>query len=551
MPAPRSRREDRIAARRVRLTLLLAVALAAALLPGRAAAATFAPTTTADGNNGACTPALCTLRDAIIAANAGPGNDVSVPAGHYTLSLGQLLIEQSMTVAGAGARTTTVDAQGTSRVFSLDPVITVTIRDLTITGGAAGLVPPFSGEGGGILADGSLHLLRSAVVGNRATFTGGGVSAPFKGTSPMTTITDSLIANNRVTGGAGAGSGGGLNLFGDAMIANSTVTGNSIDNAGDNQGGGVTSARQFMSTSVGRLTLLNTTIAGNSISGAAAASFGAGLSGDNFIGPPFAPPTFTELISQNTIIANNTVGNATRDCGLVTANSSIFNLSSDATCGFTDTSSKQNTNPQLLPLADNGGPTNTLAIADASPAKNAGTNSGCPGADQRGVSRPQQVICDIGAYERKAADLTVELRASRTRVKGGGKKTAVAAKRRKAKKLAFIATVSNRGEQAAPGTRLSLKLPAKAKKLRLTGPCEGGQKTKKKKKKKGKRRGRKVLVCVLGNVGPGESKQVQVSLRATKRKGRLKAAATISNTADPTTATAQAFVRIKKKKRRR
>ena len=79
--------------------------------------------------------------------------------------------------------------------------------------------------------------------------------------------------------------------------------------------------------------------------------------------------------------------------------SSSHNLSGDGTCGFSDSGSLQNANPQLGSLADNGGPTNTLKLADASPAKNAGDNNGCPASDQRGIARPQAGICDIGAVE--------------------------------------------------------------------------------------------------------------------------------------------------------
>jgi hypothetical protein len=53
-------------------------------------------------------------------------------------------------------------------------------------------------------------------------------------------------------------------------------------------------------------------------------------------------------------------------------------------------------NPQLGLLADNGGPTQTLAPQSGSPAIDAGT-TGCPATDQRGAPRVGQ--CDIGAVE--------------------------------------------------------------------------------------------------------------------------------------------------------
>ncbi|MEX2211078.1 MAG: ABC transporter substrate-binding protein, partial [Gaiellaceae bacterium] len=61
--------------------------------------------------------------------------------------------------------------------------------------------------------------------------------------------------------------------------------------------------------------------------------------------------------------------------------------------------------PQLGPLQDNGGPTQTRLPALASPAIDAGSNADCPGTDQRGESRPQNGTCDIGAVERSPFEL--------------------------------------------------------------------------------------------------------------------------------------------------
>src|SRR5207253_7588365 len=67
--------------------LAVGVVLCAAI--DQATAATFVVTTTADTNDGACTVVLCSLRDAVIAANASPGADIiTLPAGTYTLTIG-------------------------------------------------------------------------------------------------------------------------------------------------------------------------------------------------------------------------------------------------------------------------------------------------------------------------------------------------------------------------------------------------------------------------------------------------------------------------------
>ncbi len=59
--------------------------------------------------------------------------------------------------------------------------------------------------------------------------------------------------------------------------------------------------------------------------------------------------------------------------------------------------------PQLGPLADNGGPNRTMALPAGSPAEDAANPATCPATDQRGISRPQGSGCDIGAYERVIA----------------------------------------------------------------------------------------------------------------------------------------------------
>lgn len=75
------------------------------------------------------------------------------------------------------------------------------------------------------------------------------------------------------------------------------------------------------------------------------------------------------------------------------------NLGSDASAGFSAPDSKNNVNPLLGPLDDNGGPTLTFALQPNSPAFNAAVSIACLRADQRGVRRPMAGGCDIGAFE--------------------------------------------------------------------------------------------------------------------------------------------------------
>jgi hypothetical protein len=96
----------------------------------------------------------------------------------------------------------------------------------------------------------------------------------------------------------------------------------------------------------------------------------------------------------NTLLSSNTASNcrgAVTDAG--------HNLSSDASCAFTNVGSLNNTDPKLGPVCDNGGPTLTLALLPGSPAIDAGSAVGAPATDQRGVPRPQGAGVDIGAFE--------------------------------------------------------------------------------------------------------------------------------------------------------
>ena len=55
--------------------------------------------------------------------------------------------------------------------------------------------------------------------------------------------------------------------------------------------------------------------------------------------------------------------------------------------------------PKLGPLADNGGPTLTMALLPGSPAIDAGNTSFAPATDQRGFPRPAGLAADLGAFE--------------------------------------------------------------------------------------------------------------------------------------------------------
>jgi hypothetical protein len=126
-----------------------------------------------------------------------------------------------------------------------------------------------------------------------------------------------------------------------------------------------------------------------------------GLSGGGYYGDPVD----SSFILKGSIVADNAGGNCwTESLG--------HNLSGDVICECTQPTDITNTDPMLLPLADNGGPTLTHALAPGSPAIDSGDNE-CEPADQRGVVRPQDgdndgvATCDLGAFEFEPATVLV------------------------------------------------------------------------------------------------------------------------------------------------
>lgn len=508
---------------------LVALAL---LAPTAAQAATFTVNTTADASvgGGCTTDPACSLRDAITAAGSStdPEDLVVVPAGSYSISAGELSVfgEGTVTVRGAGARSTTIDAHQTSRVFNLSADRSV-IEGLTVTGGltevlGGGEAP---GDGGGILAfeAGEAILQGLNVTGNVAGQNGGGVSAPPENmVRTALTINNSTISGNRVTGGALEALGGGVYVLGKLSMTNSTVTGNSIESSAVApvvQGGGVLLAIDPVAAEPSEATIVNSTISGNSLGTGGVAGGGLGA-----VNPTMTPGGSAALTVKNTIVAGNTVPAGPSDCAVAATVTSDHNLSGDASCMFGDAGSKQNTNPLLGALADNGGETETLALQAGSPAIDAGTNDGCPATDQRGVSRPQGSSCDVGAFElaptsppvaTASADLRLKIKPKPKRPSVGGK-------------LAFLITVRNAGPSAASGTVVKGTVPALATKA-AAPKLNGKPACKLAKPKKGKRR----LTCRLGAIAAGKAKKVRVKVKTAKATKVRVRARVRSGVADP------------------
>ncbi len=297
---------------------------------------------------------------------------------------------------------------------------TLNIVDSTISGNTASIGPKGGGvpEGAGISnATGSVMITRTVISGNTASIAEpGGVpeGAGIKSSGGQLTIVDSAVSGNSATGGSVAQGGGIDALHTTTTLTRSTVSGNAASESGAatvSEGGGIL---QYQ----GSLALVNSTIVGNTAAGEF--SEGGGVqaletnletadttiasnvaSGPKGLGGNVLASSESTVKPHNTIVAGGTA--ATGPNCAVTAKSAIqsqgHNLDSLNDCGFTAGGDIVSTDPLLGPLADNGGITQTMALAPGSPAINAAASAACPATDQRGVLRPAGSGCDIGAFE--------------------------------------------------------------------------------------------------------------------------------------------------------
>jgi CSLREA domain-containing protein len=361
---------------RTGVALAASVALAAA---ANAHAATFTVTRTDDPVPGAC-DSDCSLREAVRAVDAGSGGDaIAIPAGRFRLTIagtgedaaatGDLDLTKSITITGAGARQTVIDGSGIDRVFDVASGVTALIADVTVTGGLV------DGGGGGIASAGTLTLLRDTIANNEAIAAGNNAGGGLD-SAGILAVTQSTISENR------AYNGGGIHLSGTATIADSTIAGNRAGGLGSNgDGGGISGS------AVSSLILTGSTVADNH------AFNGAGSGGG--IDVP-AVTLRSSIVASNRAHETNGSASYVDNCSHA-ATSNGHNLSDGHDCGLTATGDRQDVDPRLGLLQDNGGPTETEALLAGSPAIDAGDT--CGALDQRGTTRPRGSSCDIGPYE--------------------------------------------------------------------------------------------------------------------------------------------------------
>jgi hypothetical protein len=339
--------------------------------------------------------------------NAGKGHDTIQFSVTGTIKLADTLPEITdveLTINGPPSPGITISGGGKVQVMQVASGATLNLKNATIAEGSIFFVS--LGSGGGIENQGTLTVTNSTFSGNSVDFSGGGIFNEPRATLTIInstfssntadldtggiTNTGTLTVINSTFSGNIGGNGGAIGnsaLGGGLTIINSTFSGNrrvvSSSGAGGPGGGAISNG--------GTLTLINSTFSGNGA--------------EDGVGGVIVSTEGSASFKSTILAASTSGGNCS---GTITDLG--YNISDDDSCGFTATGSQNNTDPLLdsAGLANNGGPTQTVALLSGSPAIDAILLASCTDqdgtpltTDQRGFRRPDngEGVRDIGAYE--------------------------------------------------------------------------------------------------------------------------------------------------------
>lgn len=361
-----------------------------------------------------------TLRDNMT-AGSGAGIATRTAVTHsYLWIRGTSIISNAAAVNGGGiynsasnGLTSVVDVAGSAIAANR---VTSTNAGEGVGGGVANGWP--TGNNGGVAE----MRVRQSTVRDNVAQTGGGLANLDASGYPTRTaqlvVSQSTLSHNIAAGtGSQRGAGGGLyNSNATATVANSTLSANQAlgdDLTAGGRGGGIANVGRGVTTTV---QIVNSTLAYNQ-----ATQAGGGIA---VLGQVVTRPTTIQvgnsLIVSNVLTVTQNVSNAlvlatmaapqvivgTESCSIENGASSSLggNIEDGTTCNLNTAADLQNTQVVLGPLANNGGPTLTHLITHTGPAYNSGVDALCTaapvnGVDQRGVVRPQEGRCDIGAVE--------------------------------------------------------------------------------------------------------------------------------------------------------
>lgn len=419
---------------------LLGACLAAALCLVTPLAATAATTWTVDTCGEAVTGTGTTGSLRYAAANAASGDTIdlsSLTCSTISLASGAVVFAQAdITLNGPGKDALTIKGSN-DRVFQHDGFGgTLAVNNLSVANGYLHMPEGLSAYGGCIRSNGMVFLNHAAVrschaIASGTSARGGGIYALNELTAKYSDITGNVVSHT----GAGVGDGGGIFAWGNVLIANSTLSGNSAQGG---TGGGLRASRSAavvastisgnvawkgggifafdnLSSASDSFALLNSTVSGNSaLENAGGAVTNAGTihvynstvafntagSATSFSGRHYSPgftisdhgayytdPSHYQLkivTLQSSIFSNNTYANpVTTPDDIGVAKFTVGSLNSTPTSGSNNLAfattifGLPNTLttgvcPQLQALRNNGGPTQTHALSRGSPAIDAG-----------------------------------------------------------------------------------------------------------------------------------------------------------------------------------
>jgi hypothetical protein len=406
---------------RRRLALALAVVCACLMtFAGIAQAETIEVTTTTDPVGATCPGSECSLREAIADASSGDTIELAGTKASpkvYELTQGsQIVITKSLTIEGDGSEASIVDGSPNSfnRILKVSAG-TLKVVGVSFTGGTDGNDENFVGcspcetlranGGGALFNDGATVILDEVAFEGDGEADGQPVGGAIGNAGTLELTNVSFIHDGAAFGGALFSRGG-------------TITADGVtfeeDGTSDTDGGAV-----FL-YSGGSTTFINTTIVDSGF----ASAFGGGidnqgstltLRNDTLSGNlrgSLETDEGANTTVQNTILGSGFSDDTDFDCiaagkgnggGATTAKAITHdlgnNIDQDGVCGLNASGDKSGVDPDLAPIANNGGPTLTEALLSGSAAIEAGNDAACPTTDQRGIARPQGAHCDIGSFE--------------------------------------------------------------------------------------------------------------------------------------------------------
>ncbi|MBI1293414.1 PKD domain-containing protein [bacterium] len=357
--------------------------------------------------------------------------DLSLSGQTITLTSGHLVINKGMTIDGSALdEPIRISGNNALRHFYISTAgKDVTFDSLQFVDGNPGT------DGGSIRIDQarSMTVTNSIFTDNQAVGGNGGVI--FTRGSSNIVVTDSTFAGNRATWEGGAIHTNGI---GTVSVHNSTF----VSNTSFNTFGGAIS-RSW----VGDTVVTNSTFAYNQAGNMGGAIY-------NHVGTLFADNnTFVENTSPNGAaianrqgafhLANNImVGSRLPTClntggGTLATNSNNWIQDGSCSASFSGI-------PGLMPLRDNGGPTETFALFGYSAAVDQGDSTYCPTVDQRGA--PRSLNCDLGAYEVQPGDVAITKTVTPSSAKPGDA-------------ITYTLSFSNSGPNTADGVVIGDSVP--------------------------------------------------------------------------------------------